>query len=322
MLHSRYNSRVLAIGAVASLAAVLQAGATLISYEGFDYVAGTTLNGATNAAYNGQGGTGWGAYWSSDTAGIATNTSTGLTYGSLQTKGGSAIIGSYPYPSGTGGSTTAQPQRVLPGTLSTLTGGAGTMWVSFLYQNLNSDRGSYVGYRETGIRFMVGGTTNVALNVSGRNGTDRLDAGTPNTYAVGATDTYSLFSAPTFASTGISTLRGTDAANTAFFLIQLSYDATTANDTAYLWINPSLASAPDVSTANATYTTADLTSINAIRLQAGNKNSSGTNAAFIIDELRIGTAFGDVAPVPEPASLALLGVSGLCGWMLFRRKQQ
>jgi len=38
---------------------------------------------------------------------------------------------------------------------------------------------------------------------------------------------------------------------------------------------------------------------------------------FFVDEIRIGTAFGDVAPCPEPMTLALLGLGGL----LIRRRK-
>jgi len=37
-----------------------------------------------------------------------------------------------------------------------------------------------------------------------------------------------------------------------------------------------------------------------------------------VDEIRIGTTLADVIPVPEPASVALLGLGGL---MLLRRRR-
>jgi len=47
---------------------------------------------------------------------------------------------------------------------------------------------------------------------------------------------------------------------------------------------------------------------------------SPTSTVFHIDEIRVGTTFADVAPLPEPATLALLGIGGL--GLLLRRKRR
>jgi MYXO-CTERM domain-containing protein len=49
--------------------------------------------------------------------------------------------------------------------------------------------------------------------------------------------------------------------------------------------------------------------LTSIRLQSG--EGAGTATPFRFDELRGGGSFADVAPVPEPAALGLLGVAGL-----------
>lgn len=284
--------------------------AQLISYDGFDYTPDTSVA-------NGSGGTGWGATWGNvaDAASaLATNTSTGLSYGGLVTSGGAVIVGN---PVGTTG-TTAQPQRQLPDTFNNLVGGAGgTIWVSFLYQNLNNDLTGLLGFRETGLRLMSGSSTN-AGGWSNRNGTDRLDAGSPNTYPTGANfDQLTLWTGSTFGTNGFATPRGPDPANTVFIVLRLDFDNTTAADTGYAWFNPSLGLEPLLSTA-VTNTAADLTSVNALRFQSGNQNGNGTNAVWILDEVRVGLSWADVSPIPEPTVFVLGGLGALA--LLLRKR--
>jgi len=305
------------LSGVAAMLAVsfgtVSARAQLVAYDSFSYADGTRMWGTVVGS--GDGGTGWGSTWSATSAALSTNTSSGLSYGSLSVSGGGVVFGN---PAGTTG-TAAQSQRMLSGTLSGITGGAGTIWVSFLYQNWGSDQAGLAGFRETGLRLISGATINGngSANV---NGTDRLDAGTPNTYAVGASDKLSLFSGSTFVASTMTTPRGPNSANTVFVLMRLDYDNTTANDTAYAWFNPSLASEPSTATA-ISYTAADLTSINALRFQAGGQNASGTNAVWELDELRVGRGWADVSVVPEPTAILLSGLGGLALMRWRRRKQ-
>jgi hypothetical protein len=281
--------------------------AQIVAYEGFDYAAGTQLNGLNG----GTGGAGWGTTWSATSAAIATNSATGLTFGSLPTTGGSVVLGN---PTGSTGPT-ASSQRLLNGTLTSIVGGAGTVWVSLLYQNWSTDNGGLSGFREAKLALFSGATAN-ANGTANVNGTERLDIGTPNTYAAGASDTLTLWQGSTFASSGIATARGNNPANTAFLLLRLDFDATTANDTAYAWFNTGVDSEPSTGTA-VTFTAQDLTSINALRLQAGNLNASGTNAVWAADELHVGRSWADVVTVPEPSTWAMLGLGGLA--LLARR---
>jgi hypothetical protein len=160
---------------------------------------------------------------------------------------------------------------MLPGTLSSLAGGSGTIWISLLYQNWSVSNGGLSGFREAKLALFSGATANANGSASA-NGAERLDVGSPNTYAVGASDNLSLFAGTTFVSSGIATPRGANPANTIFIVLRLDFDATTATDTAYAWFNPSLASEPSTGSATV-FTAADLTSINALRLQAGGQNN-------------------------------------------------
>jgi pectate lyase len=269
-------------------------GSALFAYEGFNYPSNTTIA-------NLSGGSGWGATWGTATdpaSALATNSPNGLNYGNgtvrLVTTGGSVIVGN---PSGPA-STTAQIQRRLFDTLTNLLHGGGSVWISFLYQNLQTSKGAMAGYRETGIRLMSGATINVA-GYSDRNGTDKVDAGSPNTYPTGSGfDELSLFLAPTYSHNGYATPRGSDPTNVVLVLMRLDVDTTTNNDTAYTWFfqnGNGLSSEPNTNSA-LSFTTAELSGVNALRFQAGNFNANGTNAYWALDEIRVGGTYADVTP--------------------------
>lgn len=302
---------VLALSAALAWLPASNALAQLIAYEGFNYSADTSVGSQS-------GGYGWGGTWAVITdaaAALGTNQAGSLTYGTLPTTGGRAVIGKPE----TTTATTAQIQRQLPNTLTNILGGGGSIWISFLYQNLNADQAGLPGYRETGLRLMRGSTTNVS-GVSGRNGTDMLDIGSPNTYPTAANfDRLAVFSGGVYLDSGIATPRGANPANTVFVVMRIDVDNTTATDTAYTWFNSSLLSQPTTGTA-LTWTTSDLGGINSLRFQAGNQNANGTNAVWAVDEIRVGLTWADViSPIPEPTILSLAGVAGLA-LLLWRRR--
>ena len=218
--------------------------------------------------------------------------------------------------------TSANSQRLLPSTFGTLAaGGSGSVWVSFLYQNWSTSNGGLSGFREAKLALYSGATAN-ANGTANVNGSERLDVGTPNTYAVGASDTLSLWQGSTFVSSGVATPRGANPANTVFVVLRLDVDNTVANDTAYAWFNPSLASEPTTGSA-ISFNLQDLSGVNGLRFQAGNLNASGTNAVFEADELRVGLGWGDMVStvvVPEPTGMALAGLA-LTTLALFRRRR-
>jgi hypothetical protein len=260
------------------LCAANAAKATLLAYEGFNYPAGTPISGQS-------GGFGWAGTWATGSAGnlLGTNVAGGLSYTdlagqSLMTTNGSLVVGNPAGPT----ATTATPNRTLSSTLA-----GGTYWISFLYQRLNFNLGTLPYLRQA----------NLGLFASSG---EKADIGGPNTSATvnnvfsawGNGTTHNVntpFQAPNCPISPGSTY---------FVLIKVVADSSTAADTSYVWINwTNLTVEPDISTASLTNNEVDLSSVNTLRFQAGNLNSTGSNAVFQVDELRIGTAFADVTPL-------------------------
>jgi hypothetical protein len=321
------HATTLALAVAVSFTAALSARAQLIASEGFNYAPGTAV-----IATEGTGGTGWGSGWvsKSDTAqSQVVGTSLSYTDGSgniLTTSGGSLI-------SSTLTSTTAQPQRALPSTFGALaaanTAASGTLWMSYLWQGLNTTGSGSGWYRQAIMMFINGATS--AVNGSG---SERLDIGMPNISTANLSTVNpnislwtsgGLSAGNTYSST--APLQSTVAANsglTTFVLIEMVLDNTTTTpDTVNVWLNPTLTGTTPVGSPNLTYSSQDLSAINGIRIQSGSLNTSyGTvGGEQQVDEINIGDTVADVEPVPEPGSMALGALGGLA-LLALRRKQQ
>ena len=97
------------------------------------------------------------------------------------------------------------------------------------------------------------------------------------------------------------------------YLIVLSYDFGTS--TASLWLNPtSLGGAAPTATESITGAGV-VTSIANVGFKA-----QSTTGDFLIDNLRIGTTWADVTPVPEPSTFALMGL-GVLGLISSARRR-
>jgi pectate lyase len=264
----------------------------LLAYEGFNYTTGTCL--ATSA-----GGQGWGTAWQTFNPGsyIATNTAAGLTYVALVTSGGAVQVG-YPQPGAPdAANTTATPQRVLPATLGTLAStNDGVLWISFLMYNpiYPTSPGKY--YRQSNLGFFSGASG------TGSGGSEVAALGSPNTSATVTTNFAAWGGTVPGSAPTLSTVPSFGT-NVQLVVIKLVVDNTTAVDYCYAWfnLNPALlgnnVNTPNVLTADLAFNGANLSSVNALRIQAGNYNGNGTNAFWTADELRLGTSFASVTPV-------------------------
>ncbi|MDB6154349.1 MAG: anchor protein [Chthoniobacteraceae bacterium] len=276
------------LAGVIALALAPAGNAALLVYEGFNYSAGD-LQGNN-------GGLGWeDAGWNNNTnAGTSTTSadvvSGSLGYGSLITNGNSASLANV-----------TTNTAIFRDFATTLGDTAGSIWLSFLIDGTTINCGAGL---------FSGGTEQVFM------GTTTASSPTANQYAA----RYKFGAA-----TNQPITTGADAAptlgansNTGVHFMVLQLDSSGASPIFRAWLDPDQSSlgfgfAPTGgTTAMVSANTRDFTSTS-FRL---GEFSTGT---LNIDEIRIGTAWADVSPVPEPtaALLVAVGALGLCG---FRRR--
>ena len=98
--------------------------------------------------------------------------------------------------------------------------------------------------------------------------------------------------------------------NQPIFLVgSYEFVSGTANDISSLWINPASSTFGDATAPSPTLTAlggADMTSFTQFLLRGASGSPSGE-----MDELRVGTTWAAVTPVPEPSATALLALAAL-----------
>ena len=286
--------------------------ATLLLYEGFDYTAGAGLENQVNSSVSG-GAQDW------DRAGSATTATPTIVAGSLTNP-----VAGQPAPTGNkvriGGTVTTRAERLnFPVVTS------GTVYYSLLVNPEDID-GQFVA---PGPATAVG-TFNFAFN----NG--NADAGTNTAPTIIGTRIQirrdpsqaeqqdgTLFNIGTFNSSGSADWNPTQFSEGSTLFIVGSYTLNgtfgDGNDVAKLWINPNPATFdPATTTPSSTVTGGDIsnTGVQAIII----RQTGGQPTTLHFDEIRVGTEYTDVVVVPEPTSLATVGLAA--AGLLARRRRR
>lgn len=238
--------------------------ASLLVYEGFDYGIGSI------AGQN--GGSGFSGAWSNVTGsgGIASITSPGSSYSSLDSEGNKLFLNP---------ATSTSNVFVSRSFSSSFTDDSGgSIWISALAQITNAGERSFL------LRFFSGSTEVFDLGsfgASSSGGTPQWTAGKQAAPDVG------------------------NAWNFSFLVVRIDWNPS-GNETVSFYLNPSPgSSAPSTPTFT---TSLEIGGFDSLSPFAGSASGGLTTSSGTIDEFRIGTTFADVAPIPEPSSLALCGI--------------
>jgi hypothetical protein len=105
---------------------------------------------------------------------------------------------------------------------------------------------------------------------------------------------------------------------TFLMVLRIDFDASGTNERLRLYVNPTLGTEP--LTAQADGTTTSSFQLNKLDIAGGQTGGGNTVSKGWFDEIRFGTTFADVTPVPEPATWALLSLGGIAG-LFFRRRR-
>jgi hypothetical protein len=105
--------------------------------------------------------------------------------------------------------------------------------------------------------------------------------------------------------------------STHLYVGRVDFSDADDGDVFTLWIDPELGSTPD--DGDAFLTTTGTLDMSAADYYPSVYLRAGRGAVTYVDEIRMDTTFADVTPVPEPATMALLGLGGLA--VLRRRRR-
>jgi hypothetical protein len=338
-------------GSALLLQMVPSAQAALLVYEPFDYTTGAQLyDQGTMTGLN--GGTGWAAAWTGRN-GATTSVPAGTTSvlagsllhptqpGDLPTSGGHVRIDGL----ATATSPSTEPTRAFTPYVAGKVAAASTIWYSFLAQRVGEVQdpplvGTNPYPRGTNVSMFRGNAT-----VAGA--TEALGIGnssnhTTNTWSMVPNGSGALTEGaynPAGSTPGLTGAPTTPGAATYPFedlqwvVVRLDVDGTAANDSAYMWLSPDPSVEPSLASAQAAILNTDTNSFNFdgigsfrpfVGARAGTAGTTGYRPAggLLLDEVRIGTDYAAMSStnvVPEPASIALLLLSGLAMVGLRRR---
>jgi hypothetical protein len=281
--------------------------AALIVYEPFDYTASTRVLGQANPST----GTPWRLAAGS---GATDTTAINVASGNLTPP--------LPLPPAVGNSATINGNGNLSGAANRLafnsssTGFAAdsgnTIYYSLLLRgdaltgSNNGIGGFFIGLNNTGDTATTANPSAVAARIQAR-----IDPSDATKYDLG------IFRNGTALSGATSWSGPLDLTSTHFIVASIEQVTGTANDIARMWIDPAPSTFGSLTVPAATRTdnTTVATDIGAFSIILRQSPSP----FFSIDEIRVGTAWGDVT-VPEPASISLLGVCVGIGMLLRRQR--
>jgi hypothetical protein len=275
--------------------------AALLSYEGFDYPSGSSIVGQN-------GGIGFTQPWQLNSSqGVFTNQGFSLAYtdpqsNRLLTIGGSLLIQGL-----TNGDFAAQPNRLLSysrGTNTSGTDGVST-WISFLVVRQGPTTNSVTNVFNPYPR-----SANLSLYNNVPSNTEKLAMG--NT-ALTPSNNVALL--PQGSINNIRT-SAVNYSHTNFIVVRIDHVAGAALDNAYLFVNPPLATEPPLSAADTNSIGQFDFSFNRIRPFAGGNRPSAESpyAELVLDEIRIGETYADVAPYIPPLFVSLSGGDAALTW--------
>lgn len=299
--------------------AAFQVRADLTFYDGFNYTSGNFLAPRTDTTGTPDPGllnTEYSVNWRYAGAGgvlnnVPTISSAGLTYEGLRPGVGNSAL----YDMTQIGSTRIQ---VTPSAFN-----SGLVYWSGLVRVNN------IGTLTTGPNGMLlGGFNNAAgagtlPTVVGAGLRIRQDTSDPAVYHIGT----GMNSGTAAGNVQFDNVTPYAAGQTVFVVGAYEIIAGANNDKAYMWINPDvnsfgagLAPAPTLTSAPGG-TVADSSAV-ILSFSLRNVNTVG-NPGVEFDELRVGTTWADVTPVPEPTTGGLLGLGILCfiGWLRARNQR-
>ncbi len=264
--------------AFTTLLAAIPARATLMVYEGFastNYTAGQLLNQSpaiTGFVTNA---------WSGSTNIAAGGASQALTYSNIvsDNTGGS-------YTTAVGGRTTRAMSTTLGGNTVL---GTNTYYISLMMQVSTVASTNYRAF-ELESQF---NNRNFQFGAA-------ADTGSIN-WGMRVTTATSTFL------TNVSTVTAVTN-QTVFAVLKLRYSSAANDDAVDLWVNPSDLSSEAGSTNFVTISGFDFLHNSAKNISLASFTGTG-RASW--DEMRVGTTWADVTPVPEPSTLAMLGLAGL-----------
>lgn len=326
MLNTYLSRRAALLFAAALSISPVTSHATLFLYEGFDYLEGDQLDGKSPLGEGTPLRTGFTANWtrSSDSQMVPDQIVPGsLEYGSLLTTGNSLLQVSdiVASPDATWSSDTSGNRIAVPAGVVPLTTGS-TLWISFLLERNESQGNDFdpaTGFRDFA-SFQLQPSSGSIISIGEleyRNGPGTgipIAEGSKN---LGIFQSAHLVSkAPQVTANSGMTLEVGEVvfmvARITFNSVENAADATNPFEQMDLFVNPALDSTPVSPTAT---TQVSLQSLSALRIVTG-----WAPTRFSFDEIRLGSTYADVAPVPEPSTFGLCALGAIAAYSRRRRR--